>query len=241
MALEQKKNGITIENEDEIKSYYEIRQQIDSFAENIRQVITHPTYCLPFMQPGRLLHIKHNDLDFGWGAVVNYNRTIDRSKPKDDPDHFYYVVDVLLCCTTDSSLSKDAQGRSVGIYPCDPMASGSSMIVVPVLLNTIQGISHIRLKLPNDIKGRDGRASVLRSIKEVRKRFGDKVPLLDPIQNMGITDPVFKKLVNVSKSKRPRGSDDDDILIHVPPLLKFGSIENCHLGETTHDASSCRI
>ncbi|KAI8336840.1 rRNA-processing arch domain-containing protein [Chlamydoabsidia padenii] len=195
-ALEQKKDDIVIENEEDIKSYYEIRHQIDSFAENIREVITHPTYCLPFMQPGRLVHIKHNDLDFGWGAVVNYNRAMDRSKPKEDPDHIYYIVDVLLSCTTDSSLSKDAQGRSVGIYPANATTSGSSLIVVPVLLNTIQGISHIRLKLPNDIKGRDGRLSTLRSIKEVHKRFGDKIPLLDPIQNMGITDPVFKKLVN---------------------------------------------
>ncbi|CAO3593991.1 unnamed protein product [Absidia cylindrospora] len=196
LELEQKKNDIIIENEDDIKSYYECRQQIDVYAENIREVITHPTYCLPFMQPGRLVHIKHNDADFGWGAVVNYNRAIDRSKPKDDPNSSYYILDVLLSCSTDSSLSKDAQGRSVGIYPAKPTDAGSSMIVVPVLLNTIQGISHIRLKLPNDIKGRDGRISVQKSIKEVHKRFGDKLPLLDPVQNMGITDSAFKKLVN---------------------------------------------
>ncbi|KAI8093214.1 rRNA-processing arch domain-containing protein [Halteromyces radiatus] len=195
MQLEQQKNAIKFENEEEIKSYYEIRHQIDTFTENIREVINHPTYCLPFMQPGRLVHIKHNNLDFGWGAVVTYNRAINKGKPKDDPTATYYILDVLLSCTVDSSLSKDAQGRSVGIHPQDPTVKGSMMIVVPVLLNTIHGISHIRLKLPNDIKSRDGRASVQKSIKEVHKRFKDDLPLLDPIQNMGINDPVFKKLV----------------------------------------------
>ena len=36
--------------------------------------ITKPIYCVPFLQPGRLVKVEHNDEDFGWGAVVNFQK-----------------------------------------------------------------------------------------------------------------------------------------------------------------------
>ena len=43
---------------------------------DFREVITHPAYSLPFMRPGRLVKIKHQKLDFGWGVVVNYQKRL---------------------------------------------------------------------------------------------------------------------------------------------------------------------
>ncbi|KAI9306137.1 rRNA-processing arch domain-containing protein [Cunninghamella echinulata] len=195
LKLEEQKNAILIENESEIKQYYEIRQQIDIYAENVREVITHPTYCLPFLQPGRLIHIKYEDLDFGWGVFVNMRKAYERGKPRSD-ENMYYVLDVLLNCTKESEVSKDVTGKATGFYPAENDSDGD-FLVVPVLLKTIQGISHIRIKLPMDLKRRDNLASIKTSIKQVKRKFpNDSIPLLDPIENMNITDPMFKKLVN---------------------------------------------
>lgn len=195
LRLEDKKNSMIIENEAEIRQYYEIRQQIDIYAENIREVITHPTYCLPFLQPGRLLHIKHEDLDFGWGVLVTYRKAYERGKPRTD-DNIYYILDVLLNCTKESEVSKDVSGKVIGFQPAKEN-NGGNLLVVPVLLKTIQGISHIRLKLPMDLKKRDNLQSVISSLKQVEKKFpNDTIPLLDPVENMNIQDPMFKKLVN---------------------------------------------
>lgn len=56
--------------------YYEYRQQLDQMSADFREVITHPTYSLPFLQPGRLVKVKHQKLDFGWGVVINYQRRL---------------------------------------------------------------------------------------------------------------------------------------------------------------------
>jgi len=43
---------------------------------DFRDVITHPNYCLPFLQPGRLLKVKWQKLDFGWGVIINYQKRV---------------------------------------------------------------------------------------------------------------------------------------------------------------------
>lgn len=59
-------------------------------------------------------------------------------------------------------------------------------------------MSHVRLFLPKDLRPSDQRQAVYKSIQEVKARFPDGIPLLDPIENLGIKDEAFKKLVRVS-------------------------------------------
>ncbi|OBZ86474.1 ATP-dependent RNA helicase mtr4 [Choanephora cucurbitarum] len=191
--LEQQKKAIVVDHEDDISSYYEIRKQIETYTQDVRDVMNHPTYALPFLQPGRLARIRYNDLDFGWGVVITHSKVKSKSKKEAEADP-EYILDVLLYCSNDSSLSKDAAGHSVGIKPA-PKDHEGSLMAVPVSLNAIECMSHIRLNLPKNLRNKDALTAVYKSILEVKKRFPDNIPLLDPVTNMGIKDPSFKKLV----------------------------------------------
>ena len=83
-----------------------------------------------------------------------------------------------------------------GIQPCAPGQKGVP-VIVPVLLRTLDGISHIRLVMPKDLRLEQARETLWKSVLEVHRRFTDGVPLLDPIDNMGIKDEKFKELVKV--------------------------------------------
>ncbi|GAN05553.1 ATP dependent RNA helicase [Mucor ambiguus] len=191
--LEQEKKDMVVENEEEIAAYYDIRKQIDTYTQDVRDVMNHPTYALPFLQPGRLAHIKYDSMDFGWGVVVSCNQV--KHKGKKDPEAApEYILDVLLYCSNDSSASKDAAGHTVGIKPA-PKEREGTLMAVPVSLNAIECMSHIRLNLPKKLNNRDSLNAVYKSILEIKKRFPDNIPLLDPVTNMGIKDPAFKKLV----------------------------------------------
>lgn len=72
------------------------------------------------------------------------------------------------------------------------------MEVVPVLLSCLEGIAGIRIFLPKDMKSQDQRNTARKNIDEVKRRFGDGISVLDPIENMGITDESFKNLLRVS-------------------------------------------
>ncbi|EKM53323.1 uncharacterized protein PHACADRAFT_259600 [Phanerochaete carnosa HHB-10118-sp] len=199
---EQKKASIVVSDEELVSEYYEYRQQLDQMAADFREVITHPSYSLPFLQPGRLVKIKYQDLDFGWGVIINYQkRQSPKNRPtpvaEDVPPHEQYVVDVLLNCAFGGTLPKDRATTTptpAGILPCPPGQKGDPQ-VVPVLLSTLESISHLRVHLPKDIRSSQARETVWKTIQEVHRRFPDGIPLLDPVQNMHITDDKFKQLV----------------------------------------------
>ena len=184
-----------------VKECYDLRQQLKTFTKDMRDIINHPNYSLQFMQSGRLVKVKHGEHDFGWGAVVNFmpvkpgkGQRQEKVIPQES-----FVVDVLLQVADDvfSSGTKHSHELPQGIRPPSEGEDGK-MEVVPVLLSAIDSIGHIRLFLPADLKPRDQRNSVRKSLEEVKRRFPDGIAVLDPIENMGITDASFKKLLRVS-------------------------------------------
>ena len=76
-AAEKERDLIKIEREDEIRDYYELRQLLKEKGQDFQAVISHPTYALPFLNPGRLVEVKDGDVEFGWGIVVAYNKIIN--------------------------------------------------------------------------------------------------------------------------------------------------------------------
>ncbi|KAH8103288.1 rRNA-processing arch domain-containing protein [Cristinia sonorae] len=199
---EEKKESIVVPDEAQVAQYYEYRQQLDQMASDFKEVITHPNYSLPFLQPGRLVKVKYQKLDFGWGVIINYQKRVppkNRPGPKTEelPPHEQYVLDVLLNCANGSSLPKERAVTAPtpgDVQPC-PKDQKGEPLVVPVLLSTIDAISHLRIFLPKDLRGAQARETVWKSVIEVQRRFPDGIALLDPVQNMQITDDKFKVLV----------------------------------------------
>ncbi len=75
VELEEKCDSIHVNDEDAIAQYFDITQQLETYKKDLRDVVHHPTYCLPFIQPGRLVRIRdEKDNDYGWGAVVNFTK-----------------------------------------------------------------------------------------------------------------------------------------------------------------------
>ncbi|KAJ5673871.1 hypothetical protein N7462_009310 [Penicillium macrosclerotiorum] len=195
-ALEEKKANMIISDEGTIREYYDLRKQLDTFADDVRAVFTHPNHCLSYIQGGRLVQIKHQGHDFGWGVVVKYTK---RKAPKGSTEelkpHEAYVVDVLMKLADGPAIgTKTFQDFPPGVRPAQE-GEKCRMEVVPVTLNCIHAISHVRIFLPKDISSADARDGVKKSLGEVKKRFPDGLALLDPVENMGIKDDSFKKLL----------------------------------------------
>lgn len=197
--LENSRGAMVIADEGTIREYYDLRQKIDTYTSDMRAVITHPSYCVSFLKPGRLVHIKYQDHDFGWSVVVNCQmRRPPKNAPREEyPPHESYIVDVLLPVSEDSFL------KTKGVQPLPPgvkaakKGESSKMEVVPVLLNCIHAISMVKIKIPSNLKPEDSRKDVKKQIAQIQTRFPDGMALLDPIENMNITDDSFKRLLRV--------------------------------------------
>jgi ATP-dependent RNA helicase DOB1 len=195
-------DNLEIPEEETVSEYYSIRSQLDTYKKDIRDVLNHPTYCLQFLQPGRLARVSmpgkdasSPDLDFGWGVIVNFHKTrpktgtsaTDLTSITQEPG---YVVDILLHC------APGTENGSKSPQPCAFTEKGD-FVVIPCLLSVLDGISSVRLYTPKDIKSTESRQQLWKTLSEVHKRFPDGVPLLDPIEDMKVTDEGFRKLVKV--------------------------------------------
>ncbi len=195
--LQAERDSFDIADEATIKEYYDLRQQLTSYTKDMRDVINHPNYCLQFMQPGRLVHIKYLDYDFGWGAVIKFTprRPANSRAAEEYPPQQSYILDVLLPVADGTSVGTQThQDLPSGVRPPAEGEKGR-MEVVPVLLSCIEAIGHVRIFLPKDLNLPDQRNVVQKSLEEVKRRFPDGIAILDPIENMGITDDSFKKLL----------------------------------------------
>ena len=54
---EEKYHKMSIAEEDQVSSYFRIRQQLDNLGRDLRKYILKPVYLLPFLQPGRLIRV----------------------------------------------------------------------------------------------------------------------------------------------------------------------------------------
>uniref|UniRef100_A0A1X7UR54 Exosome RNA helicase MTR4 n=1 Tax=Amphimedon queenslandica TaxID=400682 RepID=A0A1X7UR54_AMPQE len=181
-VLEKKRDALVIEDEDNVTSYYKMRDHISKLSMQMQRFITKPTYCIPFMQPGRLVNVIVDGADFGWGAVINFQKKT--SQTTSIPETIY-IVEVLLRCSTDSAVPKPATGHN----------NREEMRIIPSSLNSLHKLSSVRVYLPKDLRPSDSRFMVGKSIDEVIKRFPDGLPLLDPVADMNIKDEEFKKIV----------------------------------------------
>lgn len=198
--LNNEVSKIEIEDEKNIRDYYEISRTVDAYKEDVRQIITHPANILSFLQPGRLIKVKiDGKFDYGWGSVVEFaKRTNKRNPTASYSDHESYIVNVVV-----NTMFIDAPVNLIKPFNPSlpegirPAREGEKALcaILPITLNSIQALGNLRLYMPKDVKSSSQREVVGKSLKEVARRFPDGVPPIDPIKNMKIEDEEFTKLL----------------------------------------------
>lgn len=88
---------MVIEEEENLKNYYDLIQQYKSLKKDVRDIVFSPKHCLPYLQAGRLVCIQCTESDdkypsfliedlVTWGVIVNF----DRVKGVSDGNSFSY-------------------------------------------------------------------------------------------------------------------------------------------------------
>ncbi|KAK3344301.1 rRNA-processing arch domain-containing protein [Lasiosphaeria hispida] len=200
VSLQQERDGLIIPDESTVKDYYAIRSQLEEYNKDMVQVIQHPSYCLEFLQPGRLVNIKSpTGSEYGWGVMMNFTarKSQKQGEAPYSPQESYFI-DVLLKISAESKdFNARIPGDTVmpeGLKP-EKSGEGSKWEVVPCLLTCLKALSQIRVFLPKKTESRQDKEAIGKSVEEVGRRFPDGIPILDPLENMGISDESFKKLL----------------------------------------------
>ena len=194
LSLTDDLSSMEIQSEAEISKYVQIRDSLERLKADYRKIVNHPSYCLPFLQSGRLVHVKHKTDDYGWGAVVNV-RKVGMNAPhgprrNDSNQKEKVVVDVLVMCDPVTSV------YSTIPKPVNPNTpSHYEMVILPCQLDCLHAFSTIRTNLPADLAKADHKALVGKALGMVKTKFPTGLPLLDPIKDMKVTEKSFHDLI----------------------------------------------
>lgn len=55
-----------------------------------------------------------------------------------------------------------------------------------MMLDCVEEVSSIKLTLPNNLITRENKYLIKETLKEIKKNFGENIPVLDPIKDMQI-------------------------------------------------------
>lgn len=209
--IKETKKGIVLKDPKAIAEYHSITQQLKNAKQKAQEIICLPIHSLPFINPGRLVEVGNAEGKWGWGVVVNFQKkkipasiakasilTVLETNTKEEHVNAY-VVDVLMYCET----LKDKKTKQKKPQPKEWNEVGE-LIVVPVLLTMLKTLSKIRLFIPKDLKSKSARTDMLRKLKEVKKRFPEGIPELNPQEDLKIKDPAFVKLCSRMESLEDR-------------------------------------
>ena len=82
----------------------------------------------------------------------------------------------------------------IGIRPANA-GEKSRAEYIPITLDSIEKISSVRLRVPDEFKSSSAKKNLLKTMKDLPKRLPDGIPLMDPIESMKIDDNDFKLLL----------------------------------------------
>ena len=224
--------GGTKEDEDRVDEYYQLNQQLLVTEEKMLKICRKAQYVVPFLQnPGRMLECTIDGENYGWGVLVSYRKKSGTgsagsagklAKDAPGPEH---TVDVLLPCVDRhfDDMKVDDEVKEEDLSNIGVLWRGTSRHcratkakdddkivthrVFTIGLNDIHELSAVRLFIPNDIHPEHARKNVAKSVKEVKRRFPEGVPLLDPVKDIGVKSSDFKKLLERKKTLQGRLSD----------------------------------
>jgi ATP-dependent RNA helicase DOB1 len=211
-----------IKNFEEIKEYYKIRLQLELCVKQMKEIRNLPLNILSFLNQGRLLKIKDEQgLDWGWGVLMDYSKKrapmIAGTPRSIDGSDDIYVLEVLLKCKNpdSNSISPGEPAKPIPVAEDDPKFD---LQMFPVTLACVDEISAVKTTIPKS--GRLQKEDILRladALRSLKREFKSGIPLLDPFQDMTITDSKFKSIVR-------QIADLESELIH-HPLAKNQEIQ----------------
>lgn len=181
-----------------IADYYYLTKELDRRKEELRQVVTQPEHVAPFLNPGRLVHMKDATVEWGWGILISASRQkIARDENEgeqsvlEEENEPQWVLEVFVPCEP-GSVEKQK--------PCPPAGAKSEGQVVPMALTLLSKISKIRSNMPSgDPKSEDSRRALLKTLSTIKghKKFkATGIPELDPIAEMNIKSSELNTILD---------------------------------------------
>lgn len=208
-----KQFGQEWERDEIVKEVLNTKKAIKKLKEENRKIIFQPKNVLKFLTPGRVVLIKN----FGIGVVVNLiTKEVERVTKYNETNSQYKIVDYNKDSKATVELSivdmlvyiKDTKDKN-SVIPGNIKEKNGKISIVPFLLTTFEKLSSIKINLPKDLSSKSYH-SIEQMLFGITKQFKDKIPTMDPVKDLLISDKALssniEKLKNLKESIKQQES-----------------------------------
>jgi ATP-dependent RNA helicase DOB1 len=177
--LHKECSEIKIDDEKTMTKYYDIKTELEEKKEELRRYVYQPFYVAPFLQPGRLVKMKGMEGErYDWGVVLGHHGGGKGKGGRDGPiredDGTDLTVDMIVA---KAESQPEVQYRSPK-YGWTVTLRDVEVVSLPVA-NLLE-MSVLRIEQPKDMRKKEQRLRISKSLEEISKRFPDGIPVLDP-------------------------------------------------------------
>lgn len=195
--LAQKKEelqNLVVPKPEDLTQYFKISDEVKKIAEKIHSIVIEEKNVLPWLSPGRLVRLRHNNMDFGWCPILQYKKS--KAEKKKEQKGEAPTISLVVGLPVPDSSKLDSSDGLANLKPVT-VNLAQDILVVRTTLTAVQTLSTLKIYLPEDLSVKEGRIKLLKSLKEVARRFPDGIPPLDPITHMKIKDNDFQQSVKM--------------------------------------------
>ncbi|KAI1715812.1 rRNA-processing arch domain-containing protein [Ditylenchus destructor] len=167
----------------EVQGYHTLEKTIESLRQSIRERVLKPKLIAPYLNQGRVIRIKWQNIDFGWGVLVSYKKQANPLNPMSG--ELLFVLDVMIPLCQESAKHMDKPERM------RPPKAGEKVFLElkAFTFECVTAVSVIRLKMPDELKSYEAKAALNKILELSIDKFAGVIPEVDPIDHMKIQDP----------------------------------------------------
>lgn len=160
-------------------AFLTLQDHLQQYTRQLRDECNRPECAIPFLNPGRLCRIEHGGVDFGYGVIVKYTKCLaPPSRTKELVPHIkgeaIHMIDVLLYIDPAGRFFNDG---SLSLMPGEPVPSAlrpcspeeGKLVVVPVVLSAINGLTAVVVNLPSSLQGTESINKIGKMLKVIRR------------------------------------------------------------------------
>lgn len=185
--LHEKYNEIVVDDETKVKTHVQFCDKLKELNKEYLSIYQQPNYISSYLSEGRPIKMVSNeDVSLGWGMCLGHQTIAKNRRGRDEESEV--SVEVLV------SIDKDIFEKSGTLTPPSNGNEGSPTMV-KLGLHNIVDLSSYKIRLQEDLRSREAKETVMRTLGSIRRESKETFKPLDPVEDIGIKSDDFMSLI----------------------------------------------
>lgn len=186
--LQQQHNDIIIDDEVKVRTHVQCCDKLKELNQEYLNIYQRPEFIKSYLSEGRPIKIVANDgTPIGWGMCLGHQSVANKKKRGREDDQHDIIVEALV------NVDKIAYEKTNSLAP--PQAKDESPTIVKLGLHNIVDLSSFKIRLKDDLKTKEDKDTVMKTLGSICKKSNGTYSPLDPVEDMNIKTEEFLSLV----------------------------------------------